>query len=192
VLHIRISAANAKVYLRTLEYGDAAAIAANANDKEIAESISDEGTFPHPYSEEDALSFIKRASEEASSGIGLHMGICSAETGEIVGAIGLSYINMRSKKSEVGFWIGRRFWGKGYGKDALRLMLAFGFARLGLNRIYGIAFASNERSIRMMKSVGMKEEARLKEDGIKNGSLVDNVQLAILSREFALQDLSIS
>ena len=191
-MHIRISAADAKVYLRTLEYGDAAAIAANANDKEIAESISDEGTFPHPYSEEDALSFIKRASEEAASGIGLHMGIFCVETDELVGAIGLSYINMRSKKSEVGFWIGRKFWGRGYGKDALRLMLAFGFARLGLNRIYGIAFASNERSIRMMQSVGMKEEARLRENGIKDGSLVDDVLLAVLSKEFAQQDMSIS
>jgi RimJ/RimL family protein N-acetyltransferase len=44
----------------------------------------------------------------------------------------------------------------------------------------------------MMQSVGMKEEARLRENGIKGGSLVDDVLLAILSKEFVQQDISIS
>ena len=57
--------------------------------------------------------------------------------------------------AELGYWIGKPFWGKGYATEAARSLIDFGFTVLGLNRIAARHFARNPASGRVMQKVGM-------------------------------------
>ncbi len=89
-------------YLRGLGHDDADAVAAIANDFEIAYNIAELGKFPYPYYRDDALKFIDSAAIELSHGVGLHMGIFLEKTGELVGIAGLQDMDATSKKCEIG------------------------------------------------------------------------------------------
>ena len=61
-------------------------------------------------------------------------------------------------RAEVGYWIGKPFWGRGLATAALRLLLQFGFETLQLNRIEAGHFDYNPASGRVMEKAGMRFE----------------------------------
>jgi RimJ/RimL family protein N-acetyltransferase len=154
---MEISSKGFNVALRTLRLGDASEIAKQANDPEIARNVARLGDFPFPYTEECALSFIASASEAERAGSSMHFGII--HRGKAVGACAL--LNMDSGRSscELGYWLGREYWGKGYATEALRLLLKFAFGRAGIKEAIARTFAANSRSTRLLSSLGFSAGA---------------------------------
>ena len=74
--------------------------------------------------------------------------------------------------------------GKGSGRDALDLILRYGFDELGLHRIWLDVMAYNERAIRLYASAGFREEGRLREHLHRDGRRWDVVLMGILRDEF--------
>ncbi|HXZ29959.1 MAG TPA: GNAT family protein, partial [Dehalococcoidia bacterium] len=102
-----------------------------------------------------------------------------------IGSCGLHEINAKDHNANFGIVIGERdYWNKGYGTEATRLVLDYGFQELNLHRISSAAFAFNERSIRLHKKVGFREEGRLRQAMFKNGQYHDEVQFGILREEW--------
>ncbi|OGO40359.1 MAG: hypothetical protein A2147_00915 [Chloroflexi bacterium RBG_16_57_8] len=102
-----------------------------------------------------------------------------------IGTTGLSGINPKDHRATFGIAIGEKdYWSKGYGTEAARLLVNYGFEQLNLHRINSGAIAFNERSIRMHKSVGFKEEGRQREAFFKNGKYHDHVVFGMLKEEW--------
>ena len=80
------------------------------------------------------------------------------------------------------------FWGKGYGSDAMNVILRFGFRQLNLNRVNLNVFEYNPRAIRSYEKVGFQIEGRERQWIAREGKRWDIIYMGILRREWeALQ-----
>jgi len=79
------------------------------------------------------------------------------DDGEIVGAGCVQHMeNDASHPVEIGWRLKRDHWGHGYATEAARAMIGFAFDELGLKSIYATTHPSNERSLKVMKRLGMR------------------------------------
>ncbi len=102
-----------------------------------------------------------------------------------IGTCGLGGINPKDNHATFGIVIGEKdYWSKSYGTEAARLIINYGFQQLNLHRISSSAIAYNERSVKLHKKVGFREEGRLRQRMFKNGQYHDLVQFGILREEW--------
>jgi RimJ/RimL family protein N-acetyltransferase len=164
-----------RIGLRTLGPDDADDLAKNASDYEVAYSVARTGEFPFPYTKEYALYFIASALEKQHKGNEFHFGIRLDSM--TIGACALMNVNSpEAGQCEAGYWIGRKYWGSGYASEALKLLLGFGFASLGMSKICARTFRSNERSVNLLHSLGFSD------DGAASSS--DEITLSIARNRY--------
>jgi RimJ/RimL family protein N-acetyltransferase len=85
----------------------------------------------------------------------------------------------------LGIVIGEKaYWNKGFGQEATRLLLDFGFNLLNLNSVILGTFAFNQRAIAAYRKVGFKEIGRRREGRILAGKKYDVIFMDILAEEF--------
>ena len=102
-----------------------------------------------------------------------------------IGMVELGGFNWQVGSAWVGIGIGpRELWGRGYGTDAMRVILRYGFTRLNLNRIQLDVFSVNARGIASYEKAGFKHEGRLHGNLLKAGVRYDEVFMGILRREW--------
>jgi hypothetical protein len=181
---MKISSKDYAVHLRNVSIGDADRIASIANDQEIARNIAAPGKFPYPYKRDDALAFIESTRIAYLEGIGIHLGIALNGTGVLVGAIGVKHLDMNNKRGEIGYWVGKEFWGNGYAKEAIKLILGLSFSRIGMNKISANVFPFNTRSISMLSNLGFRKDATLRENIAYGENFIDELVYSILKSEY--------
>ena len=104
----------------------------------------------------------------------------------LIGSISIHNIDHLNRNAFIGIFIGdKEHRGKGYGAEAIRLILEYGFKTLNLRNIMLTVHADNHAAIACYKKVGFREEGRLREWVYKNGQYIDKLYMGILSREFA-------
>lgn len=85
----------------------------------------------------------------------------------------------------VGIGLGEQdCWGKGYGTDAMRLILKYAFTELNLFRVSLNVFEYNPRAIRSYEKAGFKHEGRIREFLHKDGKYYDLIYMGILRSEW--------
>lgn len=108
--------------------------------------------------------------------------------GKHVGNLGLHKVDRMHRKAELGIMIGEpAYWSRGYGTEALRAAMRYGFDALGLNKIALDVLEHNTRGIRSYEKCGFQREGIQREDVYKNGRFLNVVRMSILAREFAAQ-----
>jgi RimJ/RimL family protein N-acetyltransferase len=108
-------------------------------------------------------------------------GIRTLEDDHLIGFVGLWVINWGMAEATVGIGLGdRNYWGRGYGTDAMRLVVNYGFAELNLARVSLEAFAYNTRAIRSYEKAGFSQEGRQRERMRRDGQRLDVVRMGIL------------
>ncbi len=160
-----IESAEMRVYLRGVSIEDVDSIVKLANDRSIPGSIGSLGHFPYPYRRDDALSFINIAITGENAGREFHLSIIEKGTNNLCGVIGLNNV-VRGFSSELGYWVGSSFRGRGYCTDAVRLIINFGFNRLDLYKIYANVFPENTASVRVLQNAGFGNECLLRAESI--------------------------
>jgi ribosomal-protein-alanine N-acetyltransferase len=93
------------------------------------------------------------------------------ESNLLIGAIGL-HVTKEAHRGEVGYWIGKDFWGQGYASEAAGEMIRFGFEELALNKIDDSELTRNPASMRVLEKVGMKKEGILRQHADRWGNLM--------------------
>jgi RimJ/RimL family protein N-acetyltransferase len=82
------------------------------------------------------------------------------------------------------------YWGKGYAKEAMQLLLEHGFFQMNLHRICCGTAADNVTMQNLAISVGMKKEGRRREAAFKTGSYVDIIEYGLLKREYVRRNIN--
>ena len=100
-----------------------------------------------------------------------------------VGICGLESIDARTRAAEFGIWIGKPFWGKGYGTDATRTACRFGFRYMNLQRIRLHVYASNEKAQRVYERVGFQREGVERRGTFLGGRHVGVIEMGLLAEE---------
>lgn len=105
--------------------------------------------------------------------------------GKYIGYCGLKDLLNRYGNLELGIFIGdRAYWGRGYGRDTVGVLLRYGFHYLGARRIALTTHAKNERAIRCYLACGFVEEGRPRKVLWIEGEYTDLVEMSILHDEW--------
>ena len=111
--------------------------------------------------------------------------------GKIIGDINLHGLDRPHSTAELGIGIyDRDYLGKGYGRDAINVLLRWAFRVHNWRKIWLETVAINERAIRAYKACGFVEEGRLREQSFHNGQYVDVVLMGLLRHEWEAQQSS--
>jgi len=102
-----------------------------------------------------------------------------------IGSIGLHKIDQRDKNASYAIIIGdKNYWQKGYGTDASRLILDYGFNVLKLHRIYLRVYDYNKRAIKVYQNLGFKLEGKEREQNFYNNKFHDVFMMGLLKNEW--------
>ncbi|MBD3238708.1 MAG: GNAT family N-acetyltransferase [Candidatus Moranbacteria bacterium] len=170
-----------RINLRKAALADAKSIYQNAKDKDICMAVP----LPMPYTLKTAQEYIKASQKKWETKKEAQFGIEYGKTGEIIGMIGLRSLNFELKKAEVGYWLGKDYWGKGIAKEALGLILKFAFFNLKLNRVYAEVKSKNLSSSKLLERSNFKLEGRLRKDEKFKGKWDDLLIFGMLKHEFS-------
>jgi RimJ/RimL family protein N-acetyltransferase len=103
----------------------------------------------------------------------------------LIGGCGIRIRDASNRTSDLGYVLAREHWGRGYMPEAIAALLDFGFAALGLHRIWATTDARNVRSKRVLEKIGMRQEGQRKADQFRRGEWTDSCLYAILEDERA-------
>lgn len=135
----------ARLHLRPFEKADAPRVAALAGDWGIASMTA---RIPYPYTEADAVEWLAAIDDAEPVAAITH-------DGQLIGAIGYKPTPDR-RSAEVGYWLGRPYWGHGYMTEAGRAVLRHCFERERFPHLSCGHISDNPRSARVIEKLGFK------------------------------------
>jgi len=156
--------------LRPWRRDDADALVAHADDHEVWKNLGD--LFPHPYTRKDAKWWLGGGYGSRSE-----LALAIEVGGELGGGLGLKFPRdpIYRVTAEVGYWLGRTFWGRGIMPRALEAFVPWAFDRYDLVRIEAGVFETNPASARVLEKAGFALEARNARSVIKEGRVLDRL-----------------
>lgn len=137
-----------RLILRPPELRDAPEIARWVCDYDVAKNLS---TAPHPYTEQDARGFVERMAASLQRCEGWCFAIVRKDDYKLVGCCG---VHLKDGAYEVGYWLGKPFWNRGYTSEAARRLLAFAFEELRMASVWAGWFHDNPASGRVLEKLG--------------------------------------
>jgi 8-oxo-dGTP diphosphatase len=137
-----------RLTLRPLQAGDAADFFRLINDWEICRKLPD---APFPYPAALAAEWIAAAAADRAEGRAEQFAIIETQTGALAGCAGL---RLTGEQAELGYWLGRPFWGQKYGIETVRRLCEWAFATLPLRRLTATVAADNEASLHLLARAG--------------------------------------
>ncbi len=169
-----------RLILRPFRMQDAGAVQVLAGDRDIAANTLN---IPHPYPEGQAEQWIATHEGRFERLEGVTFAIVPRDSETLVGAIGLE-VSKQHNRAELGYWIGKFYWNRGFATEAAQAVLEYAFNELGLARVYASHFKRNPASGRVMQKAGMRREGRLRRHIRKWGRYMDLEIYGILREEY--------
>jgi [ribosomal protein S5]-alanine N-acetyltransferase len=170
----------ARLNLRPINANDSGRIEELAEDYDIAKSTLN---IPHPYPKGSGVQFIESILNAEKNNKIVMFAIEEKESQLLIGLININ-LSAPYKRGELAYWVGKEYWGKGYGTEATRIVLEYGFNDLNLNKIFAASFTTNPGSWRIMEKVGLKYEGTLKQHVTRFGQFHDLAYYGLLKVEF--------
>lgn len=167
--------------LRAIEKDDLPRFTAWLNDPEVRRNLVVFQPLSSVQEEKWFEEILKRPVEEQP----LNMDVLDKDTWRHAGNISFFDLDQRSRSAEIGIFIGEKtLWDKGFGSEAMRLMIAHGFETLNLNRIFLRVFEINPRGIRCYEKAGFRHEGRMRQAYYLEGRYIDVLIMSILKEEY--------
>jgi RimJ/RimL family protein N-acetyltransferase len=167
------------VILRAIEREDLPLLAAYNNDIDV--ELAGGGDPPLPQS----LDRLKAEFEQEAAKGGRNGPSFAIEAdGKFIGQCALFDFQQRSQSCELGIAIGDKdYWGRGYGREAVTLLLDYAFRHHNIRRVFLRVHAQNERAIKAYTGAGFIEEGRLRQHVWSDGRYDDLILMGILREE---------
>ncbi len=170
------------VRLRAYEKSDLKAVMKWINDEEVTDLLGGEMLI-YPVSSVAEEKFIETAA--ASSDKQKTFVIETLAERRYIGAISFNVIDWRNRSAGLGIVIGEKpLWGKGYGTDAMRVMIRLAFDKMNLHRLWLHVHDYNARAIASYEKCGFKREGLLRDDHFARGIYHDTIVMGILESEY--------
>lgn len=157
------SLTTARLLLRAFGPIDAEVVTALAGDAAVSRYLVQ---VPHPYPRPLADAWIASHADAWAHGSPT-WAIARRRDRRVIGTVSLRWMP-RHDRAELGYWLGRRFWGRGYGREAAAAAVDFAFDQLAARRVYAQHLGGNDRSAAVLRAIGMTPEG-VRRDHIKKG-----------------------
>jgi len=140
-----------RLVLRQLALNDAAAFSKLAGDYDISKMT---GSLPHPfplYSAEFKIMYLR---QQKRRGLAYPYAI-TVNGGELIGVMDL-FRSAPDTALEIGYWIGKPYWGQGLSTESAKAIIQEAKDRLGVQALMAGVFADNPASLRVLEKLGFK------------------------------------
>ena len=165
------------LYLSPINIEDAEKFVEWMNDFETTDYI---GRSDQIITIEEEKKFLEEKSKEEAT-----FEIIRLKDDKLIGIIELNQINHLKRKATLGIFIGEKDGrNKGYGTEAIKLILEYGFRYLNLNNIKLDLLEFNQRAYKCYQKCGFKEYGRRRKSNFINGKYYDTIEMDILEEEF--------
>ena len=159
--------------LRPWRLDDRDALVRHANDESVSRGLSDR--FPFPYAHADADNFLLHPVEAPSVVLAIEI------DGESVGGIGMQPGEDTLRiGSQLGYWLGRSYWGRGIMSRIVPRWCEHVFANYGFERLQATVLSNNPASARVLEKSGFEREGTLRRAAIKRNEVFDLWMYAML------------
>lgn len=166
-----------KIYLSPRSIEDAEIFTEWMNDFETTDYTGRSGAI---ISLEGEKKFLEERNNEEASFV-----IVTLDNNKMIGTVSLEKINHIHRTATLGIFIGDKdYRSKGYGTEAIRLILDYGFNYMNLNNIKLEVLEFNERALKCYKKCGFKEYGKRRKSNFTNGKYYDIIEMDILAEEF--------
>ena len=166
-----------KCYLSPVDPGDVEIFTAWLNDLEVTRNLN--------LATQNVTLVTEKAALERLAQDGHVYSIVDLETDALIGNLGLTGIDHINRRCVIGIFIGNKeYWGKGYGAEAMRLLLGYAFDYLNMNNIMLTVYEFNERAYACYKKIGFNEIGRRRKAICREARFYDHVFMDILAEEF--------
>jgi len=155
--------------LQTPAEKDIPALIDIVGDWEVASRLA---RIPHPYTEEHARFFL----DEVVPGE-LVWSIIDRASGIMAGAVGLAPYAQEAGTIELGYYLGRRHWGKGIATEAGSVVVAYGAGLVGQHRLRSGYFADNSASGRVLEKLGFVKLGTSERDCLTTGETNPSIEM---------------
>lgn len=118
--------------------------------------------IPEPYAEADARAWIEQTIRDWDEHREAAFAVTDAETGEVVGAIGLNLQQHYALQASIGYWVAKEARRRGVATSALRLVARWALEDLGLPRVQLLTDPANAASRRVAEKAGFRQEGLLR------------------------------
>ena len=170
-----------RLILRKFTENDAEAVYRNwACDDEVTKYL----TWQAHQSVESSLGYMKFCLEQYESPDAYHWAMVLKGTDEPFGDISVVHLHENVDAAEIGYAIGRKYWGNGYTAEALKAVIEFLFEEVGVNCVSARHDVNNPNSGKVMRKAGMTYEGTLRQSGRNNQGIVDCACYSILRSEY--------
>jgi RimJ/RimL family protein N-acetyltransferase len=168
-----------RVVLRPIQRGDLPRLWELVSDFEVAVLGNPGPIVPHSLAESEAnfdQELAQPRKDRAYFAIDLD--------GELIGEAGLHQISHFNRSCELGIGIGREYWGKGFGQDAVRTLVDYAFEHLNMNRVGLYTLAEDPRAVGAYRKAGFVEEGRIRQHAWVRGRYEDELVMSVLRQEW--------
>jgi ribosomal-protein-alanine N-acetyltransferase len=164
--------------------------AADADD--LFDIFSDEATMEYwscrPYTSiVQAQKLIESLTNTTRQEIGIHWAITLRGENRLIGRCGYNEWRKPHRRGEISYIIARHYWGKGIAREALHLILDYGFTEMNLHSVEAGVTPGNNGSTRMLERLGFRLEGHLRESYFAEDHFVDSLIYSLLQRDFCTQ-----
>lgn len=132
-----------------------------------------------------AHSWFARTQQRVADGDAMQFVVELAESSTIIGTCVLFKIDVDNKRAEIGYALGRPFWGAGYMHETLHALIGNVFRVLQLHRLEATIDPRNENSLKSIARLGFKHEGTLREYWLVDGQFADSGLYGLLARDWA-------
>lgn len=169
-----------RLFLREISLKDAQILLEYWSDPEVTKYLN-VTTFK---TIEQSMNMIRVLHSLYKSKEGIRWAIVLRKTNEVIGTCGYNTHVKKSSRGEIGYELGRKYWGNGYASEAVKEVIRYGFNSMKLNRIEAFTVPEALSSINLLKKFGFKKEGMLREYGYWNGRFWDENIYSLLKRDW--------
>jgi len=169
-----------RLLLRPFDPADAPRVERLAGAREVADTTLH---IPHPYPEGGGATWIATHAEGWAKHGQLTLAICERTApGDMIGAISIG-VSWAHSHGELGYWIAREHWSRGFATEDARALVAYAFDELGLHRVQAHHFTRNPASGRVMQKIGMRPEGVHRDAYVRWGRFEDIAVYGLLASD---------
>jgi [ribosomal protein S5]-alanine N-acetyltransferase len=132
----------------------------------------------------DAEAWLRRMQGIQGTGLALQFVVVSHATGSAIGTCLLFRFEERSARAELGYVLGRPYWGQGLMREALEALVGCAFADMGLRRLEAEVDTRNGSSARLLQRLGFTKEGLLRQRWVAKGEARDVEMYGLLRSEW--------
>ncbi len=142
--------------------------------------------IPYPFTLEEEYKWFENQSAFNDA---YNFAIETIEDSKYIGGCGVNRLDWKNSVATVGIFIGdKNYWGKGYGTDAMKVLVKFIFEQMNINKVKLFVYSFNERAVKSYEKCGFVREGVLRQEMFRDGKYNDEYVMGILRDEYFIKN----